>query len=435
MTTEGRLSYSYEDIIKYQVVNNKLPKDLIPYCVFDTNNNIPSLSNYEDTLNEITTNIMKGFDPNSIVFKNLVKLYINTVNQSNYNDVLQKLKMLDYLDKENIHFLASELIMGAIRCNISVRGFTFEEDPKYKTLPEICADVAKHFTTCMVKDDENINFHYEINSICRQYFTDFLDMNRSMDENNEDTSDNYKGFMTFMGLLYSRGVINIKIVIDCMDSIKRAIYATNCVAKEHMVISNNHNCCENSIRKLLGSKKGQDNKLSKLICYFDCNKCPHPTETNKFVTYRKHIECVNLHKGYCHLLNHVVRSLEIRAFSHLKTIEERDEFIKLNPGMPEDEMKNTINDRNSTIEIIEKLCSYVDVIIKSHQEMVNLNRCYDSVSSSAQSKSKLVAPLKNHSIIDHNTIGTQLNKLQDKLIEYNKTNNTRYVNATLIKTL
>jgi hypothetical protein len=51
-------------------------------------------------------------------------------------------------------------------------------------------------------------------------------MNKSMDENNDDTSDNYKGFMTFMGLLYSRGIINSKAITNCINTIKKSIYAT-----------------------------------------------------------------------------------------------------------------------------------------------------------------------------------------------------------------
>lgn len=418
MSEEKALSYQYEEIMKYQQVNNLLPKELVNYCIYETNNNIPTLSDYEDTAVEIIDSVTKGIDQNVKMFRNHIRSYINTINQSNYDDCLEKLKALDYKNKENVHFLASELIISAIRCTVSVRGFTFEEDPKFKTVPEVCADVAHHFSTCFSKGDAGeIDFHNEINNICQQYFSEFIDLNKSMDENNEDTAENYKGFMTFMGLLFSRSVINIKIVLNCMDSIKRAIYATSCVAMEHMVLSTDHTCSKHSICKMTGPKK-QKNDLAKLICYFDCNKCPHPTESEPVVTYHKHIECVNLHKGYCHLLNHVVRSLDLRSSILIKSIE-----------------SNSSNENNTSSDVLEKLSAYVDTMIKSHQEMIDLNKCYNSISSSAQNKSRYVAPLKNHSILDHNSIGIQLNKLQEKLSTHSKKNMTKYNPASLVKNI
>ena len=452
MSSEKALSYGYEEFMKYQEINNKLPQELVSYCVYDTNNTSPDMSNYEEQLTEIIGSITKGIDVNSVVFRNNVKGCINMVNQSNYNDFLQKLKGLDYATKENIHFLASELIVGAIRCPVSVKGFTFEEDPKFKAVPEICADIAKHFSSFMIENKSgSFQFHDEITKICQEYFLDFVDMNKSMDENNEDTADNYKGFMTFMGLLYSRGVVNIKAVINCMDSIKRAIFVTSCMAKEHMVISNDiqHLCCDVSNSKLMGShSKQNDNKLSKLICYYDCNKCPQPTESNQLVTYRKHIECSNLHKGYEHLMNHVIRSLEIRSNDLLKTLNEKEVLLKSeinpsrvrvgdnrpieqSPDLPDENKTTLIESRNSTVSIIDKLCSFVDAIIVSHQEMINLNKCYVSVStgssgSSQTKRSTYVPPFRNNSILNHNALGTQLNKLQDRLMPHSSQYTTRY---------
>lgn len=434
---EKKLSYQYDEIMSFQQVNNKLPNELITYCVTDTNNNIPNLGTYKEQLQEIIESIPKGIDPNSVVFRNLVREYIGTISQNNYDTFFLKLKSLNYASKENVHFLASELIVRAIRCDISVKGFTFDEDPKFKTFPEICADVAKHFSLVEIKNGEQkFQFHDEITKICQQYFSDFIDMNKSMDENNEDTSSNYKGFMTFLGLLYSRGVINIKIITGCMDSVKRAIFATSCMAKEHMVITPDHSCCEYSVTKLTGSKKDKNNELSKLICYFDCNKCTQPNDTNPFVTYHKHIECGVLHKGYEHLMNHVVRSLEVRSVELLKTLIERESIVKnIDKSLSEEDKQELIESRNTTKSIVDKLCSFVDIIIKSHQELINLNKCYVSVSSSAQSKSKYAPPLKNHSIINHNNIGVQLNKLQDKIMPHSAGHTTRYVPSTLTKTM
>lgn len=392
---------------------------------------MPDLASYQDQLNEIITNISKGISPNSVVFRNFVRYYVGMIAPSNYQELLKKLKSLDYTSKENIHFLASELIITAIRCPVSVKGFTFQEDSKIKTVPEICADVAKHFSQFMIENESNtlIQFHDEITKICQQYFLDFLDMNKSMDENNEDTSDNYKGFMTFMGLLYSRGVINIKAVVNCMDTIKKAIYSSNCMSLAHNTLSGNHSCCEHSNSQLMGSKKGTDNKLSKLICYYDCNRCDKPTEENKLRTYRKQIECSNLHKGYDHLVTHVTRSLDIRANDLLKSLEEKESAVKnITDDTPEETKTELLNARDNALLIIDKLCSFVDIIIKSHQETIDLNKFYISAS---QNRTKFANPLKPPSIINHNSVGKTLNKLQDKLMPHSSNYTTRYVDATL----
>jgi hypothetical protein len=247
-----------------------------------------------------------------------------------------------------------------------------------------------------------------------------------MDENNEDTADNYKGFMTFMGLLYSRGVVNIKAVINCIDTIKKAIYASNCVSPMHMTTLEHHNCCDNNNIQLMGSKKQADNKLSKFICYYDCNKCGNPSEDVPFITYRKHIECSNLHKGYEHLITHVTRSLDVRSNDLLKSLAEK------NKALAEEKTDELESSKTMTLSVIDKLCSFVDLIIKSHQEIVNLNKCYLSVS---QNKTKYVNPLRQHSVITHNNIGHNLNTLQDKLKPYSENYLTRYIDASITKSV
>lgn len=437
MSREKTLSYQLDEIMKYQAVNNKIPQQLACLCAHDYTNSMPNMSNYLDQLDEIISNTTKGIGANSIAFRNDVKYFVNMITPSNYQDFLQKLQGLDYSTKENVHFLASELILGAIRCNLSVKGFTFTEDSKIKSVPEICADVAKHFSQFTVDNNGSnvIQFHDEITKKCQQYFFDFVDMNKSMDENNEDTADNYKGFMTFMGLLYSRNVVNIKGVINCIDTIKRAIYATNCMSPSHSTLSTHHNCCDHSNSQLMGYKdstdtKPIDNKLSKLICYYDCNKCDKPSEQNPHVTFRKHIECVNLHKGYEHLITHVVRSLDLRSDDLLKSLNEKINLINTNTNNDPNVIEELETSKNNTISVIEKLSSFVDLIIKSHQEMIDLNKCYLSVS---QNRSKYSSPLRPHSIINHNNIGHSLNNLQDKLKPYNNQFTLRYVDAQFAK--
>lgn len=419
--SQRALSYQYEELLKYQNINNAIPQHLVPYCVQETNGSIPDISIFEDQLSSVISSITKGDNPNNVIFVNFVKLYVNMIHQGNYQEYLQKLKGLDYSSRENIHFLASELIICAIRCPISVKGFKFDEDQKYKSVPEICADIAKQFSSLVINsENKNISFHEEMMKMCQQYFMDFVDLNRSLDENNENTSDNYKGFMTFMGLLYSRGIINIKVVIDCIDSIKRSIFCSDCQSKNHFCNTDKHTCPHLS-DKLLGFKKQADNKLYSTICYYDCNEYDIPSETNQLITHRKHIECVNLHKGYEHLLTHVIHSLESRISELISNYNEKKTVSQ--SGKSED------IEQYKTVELtIHKICEYIDTLIKSHQEMINLNKFYKSTN-----KNQLVLPFKPYVVITHNSLGSSLNKLREKLIKYSVREITEYKNVSLAK--
>src|SRR3990167_6219293 len=201
-----RTSYQYEIFMNYQNNNSNLPPQLVPHCTPEYSTVVPDVMyNFGDCLKTIISSITKGDDVNNIVFRNWVKSYINFLQQDNYNESYQKLKNLNYTTKENIHFLISELIICAVRCPISVKGFTFQEESDYKSVPELCADMMKQFSSTVVKCNEvDVNFHLEIMKICQQWFIDFIDLNKALDENNENTADNYKGFMTFMGLLFTR---------------------------------------------------------------------------------------------------------------------------------------------------------------------------------------------------------------------------------------
>ena len=304
----SRSSYKFDDFQKYQLVNNTMPECLVQYCNSENNNYI-NISNFETQLVETIDSITKGDNPNDMIFKNFVKHYVNMISQTNYQDYLQKLKNLNFTTDENVHFLASELIICAVRCPISVKGFSFDEDPKFKSVPEICADVSKQFSSFVIKnEDKEISFHQELNNICFQYFTDFVDLNKSLDENNENTSDNYKGFMTFLGLLYSRAVVNIKVIIYCLDVVKRSIFCSECTDNDHLGNLVEHNCKKQHMKMMGTLKQSNTNKnLDKIICYHDCDKC----EQKELRTYRKHIECLNLYKGYEHLINHVIHTLEL----------------------------------------------------------------------------------------------------------------------------
>jgi hypothetical protein len=483
-----RSSYKYDEFKKYQKINNYLPQSLVSLCYQDIASYFPDVSSFDEQLNEIISSITKGDNPNNIVFRNFVKFYVNKINQTTYLEYLEKLKALDYSSRENVQFLGTELIVCSLRCPISVKGFTFQEDNKYKSVPEICADIVKQFSTFVIKessgDGMDINFKEELLKITRQFFFDFVDLTKSLDENNENTSDNYKGFMTFMGLLYSRGILNIKVVIDCMDMIKRTIFNTECKCDKHEATGTEtveHTCTEHT-EKLQGSKKQLDSKISKSICYFDCNKCTPISETNILVTFRKHVECLNLHKGYEHLMTHVINSLDHRITDNLVNHKSKLDYINTISNYINDMKKEHIRDSlavyisnkkisdyimdyddkevtfgsidnfyklfgdkkaamlrlneildddlvigkknyETACTSLDKLCECLDTLIRSHQEFISLNQYYRS-----PNKNQLVAPFKPHVVITHNSIGASLNSLHSKLESVN-TYKTVYISV------
>lgn len=469
--TQRSLSYQYDVFMKHQTDNNVMPECLQQYCV-NGYNNMPKITQFSEVMNDIISTITKGDNPNNVSFRNAVKHCINTVHQGNYDEYLKKLKALNFASRENIHFLITELIICAMKCPISVKGFSFDEDQKYKSIPELCAELAKNFLSLNVQSEEKtFNFHEEMLKTCQKYFTDFVDLNKALDEHNENTSDNYKGFMTYMGLLYSKGIIGIKVVLGCMDTIKRSIFCSKCVSPKHQIITSEKHKCKESTDKLSGSNK-TNNEMYKTICYFDCEKCGRASSDNNLITFRKHIECLNLLKGYEHLLTHVIYSFDNKVtevfttrdniqkmLDKLTSFKDLIENKKLNDNLKSyisklplklftdtqndeivENFQNLVdmfNDESKMFESIlkvinenileetakltnitstlDKMCEYIGLMITSHQEMITLNLYYKSLS-----KNQLTSPFRPYVVITHNTIGASMNRICEKLSKYKK---------------
>lgn len=447
-----RNSYKFEEIMKYQEINNVLPPILVPHCVAECAATLPQIKAYEEQLIEIINSITKGDNPNDIVFRNMVKFYINAVNQTNYQDYLQKLKNLDYSSKSNIHFLVSELLRCSLSCPISYKGFNLQEESKHKYIPEVCADIAKQFSSFIVKiGDADVSFHNEMLAVCQRFFVDFMDGAKTMDEHNSYYSDNYKGFMTFMGLLYARSIIPNKIITECMNMIQKSIFT------------------------------------------------PSKTTGDKYFCHRSSVECNNYYKGYEHLLNHVMHTLTSKIPEMIKNYKDKEiisngleklvthvkkyqtdnkqftkdkdlfsnvstvlsKYIKGETAaslLTNDEKSNLFDEEletvvsstddllkllNKDIKLftsivirllstecdlartnlaalragIERICALMNSIISCHQDIFTNNNKFKTLDS----RNQLVTPLKTHVVLMHNMLGANLNKLQELLLPYHTT--------------
>lgn len=284
---EGILSYNYDTFMKYQEINNKMPLSLVQYCSSDLEyktQKSPDISIFNEQMNTIINTISKGDNPNDIVLKNTIKSYINIINQNNYDEYIDKLKSLNFKTKDDVSYLIMQIILCSIDYPICIKGFNVNEMNKstIKTIPEIFADVLKYFHTNNIKLDDGteVNFSIELNNCCRTLFNNLININKSLDENNENFVNNYKGLCSFFGLLYSHDIFGLHIINSCMINIGKSMF----------VIENDNN------------------KLIK----------------------RKQIECTNLHKGYEFLLNHVIPHLDTKINTFIKNYDETKHGDTLN---------------------------------------------------------------------------------------------------------
>lgn len=456
--------YAYDEFMKYKDINAVIPSILYKNVGLGKPNDI-NIDIYCGILNDIITSIKQGNDPNEIVLKNNIKHLINIINQLNYDETLEKIKKIDFSSVKIIRFFISELIICAMRYQISIKGYDFE-DMTHVTIPEICSDLQKYFITYIVPTDTNPNnFHMELLNVCQQYFLEFLNLNKSIDENNADTSDNYKGFMTVLGLLFERNVISIKIAGNCIEQIIKNIFCINTKLEKKY---EEHDCYECS-KKMYGYTITSKSKIEQ-ICFYDCEYLEDIDDKDDLVVKRTQTECLNLYKGYEHLIGHILhyyekkvdeiknsiehfltllnknvkltKSYELKQDSQpiidyivCKTIDEVipgfydktiivkfDNYIKLFDDRKEAlnmignilvNDTNTINEQIKLMNInMMKIENVMKSVIDFHTIILNNNKIFKAVN-----KKQLVEPLKKHVMITHKNIGTQINKLCLKIRE------------------
>jgi hypothetical protein len=225
MNRENIISYPFEEFISHQKTNCILPQHLERLCgeAFAK----PTISIYSEPLYEIISTILQGQDPNDINIKNQIKYCIIALDSSRYDAQLEKIKQLSIKNKSNCIFLATELINCITTCPLSVKGFIFKSDTTdNKSIPEVCADLIRDYGTYDKNINDSLNFTIELLKIANEKFKLYMSDDISMDENNVYTSESYKGFMTFIGLMYSHNIIGSEIVTQCLTKIKNVLFFT-----------------------------------------------------------------------------------------------------------------------------------------------------------------------------------------------------------------
>jgi hypothetical protein len=218
------ISYNIDELMKYKDHNYMLPPNLKPFC-----NDIGGTVYFRDGMVKevggIIDSFMNGRNPNDILFKNSIIEALNNITQRNYQTVITNLKSLNFIKSEHFITLANDLLICAMTDITGVKGINVPQGQISSS--EIFVLVASDFFPLMLTDnDKNIKFSSVFLDLCKRHFDDFCDPLKPLDHNNLYRVDNFKGFTNFLGLLYSKGLINNFVVADCLSRLVNLIYNT-----------------------------------------------------------------------------------------------------------------------------------------------------------------------------------------------------------------
>ena len=90
-----------------------------------------------------------------------------------------------------------------------------------KSLSELYADIVNEFQNHTVKyNNTDIKFLTVFLDNCQKLFVDYMDPKKVLDNNNQYRVDSYKGFMNFLGLLFTSKILSHKIILSCLNKVK-----------------------------------------------------------------------------------------------------------------------------------------------------------------------------------------------------------------------
>jgi len=381
-----KISYSINDFMKYAIINKTMPDELRPYCLNTTPYGTPNLNDYLSQLTQIS--VQETANENSdMTYKKHIKNYINKLSQKNYDDVINDIMSLNLSTKENMFFLANELMVNSISCKKAINRDKTNDNTK--SISDLCTDAMIYFSNTLTKNGETCFFD-ELIRICKRYFMDFVNIENGMEENNESASDNYKGFMMTVGILYKGCIIPSKIIFDWIDSIKATIFCSLTNQKTEQI----QNSATIRHGKMFGSQRsGVNVELYDTLIYFDTET----VDITERKCYRNQNECTNFYKGYVNLMDNVLSLLE-NKIQNIHTYES---------------------------EKILKLCELANNFITNHQDFCTLNLKYKSTNKSG----KEVRALNGYCMLTNNDIGEKLNTITESLTKHSKM--TRYVQGEI----
>jgi hypothetical protein len=218
------ISYNIEDFMKYKESNLMLPANLKSFCN-DIGGTVYFREGMIKEVGNIIDSFMNGRNPNDILFKNSIIESLNNITQRNYQTIITNLKSLSFSKAEHFITLASDILICAMTDITGVKGI--EMPAGQISSSEIYVLVASDFFPLLITDGEKtIKFSSVFLDLCKRHFDDFCDSNKPLDHNNLYRVDNFKGFTNFLGLLYSKGLVNSFAINDCIIRLINLIYNT-----------------------------------------------------------------------------------------------------------------------------------------------------------------------------------------------------------------
>jgi hypothetical protein len=219
------ISYNLDEFLKYKELNMMFPSNLKSYC-----NELGGNIYFRDTLLKETGNIIESFlngrNPNDIIFKNNIIENLNKVNQRNYIQILENLKLLEYSKAEHFITFTTDIINRAMTDVVGVKGIELPNGQQ--SLTDIYINIIlEFFPLQLTENGKEVKFSTIFLDLCRKYFDDFTDPLKLLDENNSYRVDNFKGFTNLLGLLFVKGLVNAKVIYMCLSKLRDLIFNTS----------------------------------------------------------------------------------------------------------------------------------------------------------------------------------------------------------------
>jgi hypothetical protein len=228
------IRHAVDDIMGCYDENMFRTSDLSKYYVDEKDRNMPINQNLLDEMRNIVKSRTENIDPNDSSLMVYIREYLNRVCATNVDKIINDLKVLNYSSRKHFELLANELIVKAINDAMGYKGM----ESKDLTTSEICVKIAHHFYPFYLQDD-NVSFGSVLGQHCSKYFKGFTEVSTEsgvktayMNKFNQQRINNYRGLTNLIGLLYVADLFPPKIIMSCLQMIKRLVIQSDLSQEE-----------------------------------------------------------------------------------------------------------------------------------------------------------------------------------------------------------
>jgi hypothetical protein len=228
------IRHAVDDVMGCYEDNMFRTSDLTKYFVDEKDRNMPINQNLLEEMQNIIKSRTDNIDPNDSSLMSYIREYLNRVCASNVDKIINDLQVLNYSTRKHFELLANELIIKSINDAMGYKGM----ESKDMTTSEICVKIAHHFHRFYIQDDD-VMFGSVLGQHCSKYFKGFTEVSTEdgskiayMNKNNQQRINNYKGLTNLIGLLYIADLFTAKIIMSCLQVIKRLVIQSDLSQEE-----------------------------------------------------------------------------------------------------------------------------------------------------------------------------------------------------------